>query len=649
MDQAPEIEKGAATKSAKPARPWSHLVFLVLAAVVMTLPCLTSGLPNSDDAPTHVSYQHFFNQEIAHGVWYPRWIFGLNGGLGSGIFFAQYPLPYYVAWAIGKLSPFHWEPYLETRSLGLGIVLATVIAVLSTYFWCASFSDRSSAAAAALVYITSPYLLTVDLYMRVAVGEYWSIALLPLCFLSLERMLAHRRFGLGGLALAYAVLILAHPFTAFLFTPILILYAMIRAGQMTWQIAAQTLAALALGGAISGVYSLPYLFQHAYLHPLQLVSVYGPIYSPLSQLFPFSASTYPQMGDWHDRVLIVRIVALAAIAFIAAAWYGSRDRLPRTAHFLLATLSVLLLLTGALAGHLPFAGEVAGALPFDSYPEHRDEIFLCTFVTFEAALVSFWSARATKGQRLANYLSVVAIASYIMTTSWSQTIWRNFHFLWNIQFPWRFNGLLAVATAGLCALGFAALRTKSATFAVLGYLTAFAPWCLVTTFPLGQSAGDMVRFEKDVDPALPIYVQADPRQAVFVKPPSDKKIHADVIQGDGTATVESIRSRTIELQASCQTGCTVRIGQFYYPLWHASISPSGNQLPLVPESTSGLMLLTLAPGQYHVTVAMPYTWPEKAGAWISLLSLFALAALAIRECIQWLAKRRNTAAVSAGT
>lgn len=199
MDQAPEIEKGAATKSAKPARPWSHLAFLVLAAVVMTLPCLTSGLPNSDDAPTHVSYQHFFNQEIAHGVWYPRWIFGLNGGLGSGIFFAQYPLPYYVAWAIGKLSPFHWEPYLETRSLGLGIVLATVIAVLSTYFWCASFSDRSSAAAAALVYITSPYLLTVDLYMRVAVGEYWSIALLPLCFLSLRGCLLTGGSGWAGL------------------------------------------------------------------------------------------------------------------------------------------------------------------------------------------------------------------------------------------------------------------------------------------------------------------------------------------------------------------------------------------------------------------------------------------------------------------
>jgi hypothetical protein len=366
-------------------------------------------------------------------------------------------------------------------------------------------------------------------------------------------------------------------------------------------------------------------------------------------LFPFSTSTYPRMSDWRDRAVIVRTVAFAAIAFIGAAGYGSRHKLSRGTHFLLAAISVLLLMAGAIAGHLPFTGEVAGALPFDSYPEHRDEIFLCTFVTFEAALVCFWSARTTRGQRLANYLFLVAVGSYFITTSWSQIIWRNFHFLWNIQFPWRFNGLLAVATAGLCALGFAALRTKSAALAVLGYLAAFAPWCLVTTFPLGQGSGDMVRFEKDVDPALPVYVQTDPRQAVFVKPPGDKQIHADVIQGDGTVTVESTRSREIELQASCLTGCTVRIGQFYYPLWFASISSAGVRVPLAPEPTSGLMLLTLVPGQYQVTIAMPYTWPERVGAWMSLLSLLAAAALAIGQAVQWTAARQRATQVSTKT
>ncbi len=484
--------------------------------------------------------------------------------------------------------------------------------------------------------------------MRVAVGEYWSIALVPLCFFSLERMLAHRRFGLGGLALAFGALVMAHPFTAFLFTPILILYGMIRAGQVTWRFAAQTLAALALGSGLSAVYSLPYLFQHPYLHPLHLVDVYGPIYSPLSQLFPLTASVYPRMGDWHDRALIVRTIAFAAMAFIAAAWYGSRARLPRIAHFLLATLSVLLLIAGALAGHLPFSGEVAGALPFNSFPEHRNEIFLCTFVTFQAALVCYWSTRATRDQRLATYLFFVATGSFIMTISWSQTIWRSFGFLWNIQFPWRFNVPLEIATAGLCALGFAALRTKSPALAIVGYLTAFAPWCLVTSSPLGLSTGNMVRFEKDVDPALPVYVQTDPRQAILVKPPSDRSIHAEVIDGRGSATVESIRPRTIELQASCRDDCTVRIGQFYYPLWHAFISPAGVHVPLVPESTSGLMLLMLAPGQYHITVAMPYTWPERAGAWMSLLSLLAVAGLAIGQGIRSFRARQSFAEVSTG-
>ena len=160
----------------------AHVALLIVAAIAITYPCLTRGLPDGHDRIPHLSYQHFFDEQISSGDLYPRWMPGLNRGLGGGIFFMQYPLPYYVAWGMGRIIPNHWGIYTETRSQGLSIVLATILATLFTYLWCTTFSDPFSAMVAALVYVTLPYFLSIDLYMRVSVGEFWALSLLPLSF-----------------------------------------------------------------------------------------------------------------------------------------------------------------------------------------------------------------------------------------------------------------------------------------------------------------------------------------------------------------------------------------------------------------------------------------------------------------------------------
>src|ERR1017187_10368518 len=125
------LEAEPATKAPAFVGPvWAHAAVLILIAIAATYPCIRWGVPYGHSVGTHIYYQHFLDESIAQGDWYPRWIVSMNRGLGGGIFFAQYPLPCYVAWAVGKVVPNHWGAYKETRSLGISLALAAILAAL---------------------------------------------------------------------------------------------------------------------------------------------------------------------------------------------------------------------------------------------------------------------------------------------------------------------------------------------------------------------------------------------------------------------------------------------------------------------------------------------------------------------------------------
>jgi len=140
-----------------------------------------------------------------------------------------------------------------------------------------------------------------------------------------------------------------------------------------------------------------------------------------------------------------------------------------------------------------------------------------------------------------------------------------------------------------------------------------------------------VAYEPDTDIALPVYAQAsDPRAALAVEPPDDEKVHVSVTAGSGDAQVVSIQPRRMELQAACKTDCTLEVGQFYYPAWHAKLLISGAEIPLRPSSPEGLMNLSLPPGDHRVELELPRGWSERAGVWLSIASLGVVTFLAAR-------------------
>jgi hypothetical protein len=221
-----------------------------------------------------------------------------------------------------------------------------------------------------------------------------------------------------------------------------------------------------------------------------------------------------------------------------------------------------------------------------------------------------------------------------MMTSWSLSIWKVFHFLWNFQFPWRLNAFLMAATAGLAALAISDLRRASLRRGLTGAIVALGLWGLVA----GQSArtGNMIRafrsgesfpFEDHMDAARAIYTQVDPNEAILVKAPDDEKIHVTLVRGSGAGSVTSVRPRSIQLAVDCQTDCAFQIGQFYYPAWQAEAGPAN--VELYAGSPGGLMELSLPAGEHHVRLELPKGWSERLGLWLSLFCLLLVSVLAI--------------------
>jgi 6-pyruvoyl-tetrahydropterin synthase related domain len=618
---------------------------IVLVAVALTYPLLVKGLPDGDDRQPHLEYQHFFNEQVDHGDSYPRWIPGLNKGRGSGIFLVQYPLPYYVAWGFEHLIPNKWGVYTETRTQGLAIVLATILGALFTYAWCASFVDRLSAVFASIVFLTLPYFVTIDLYMRVAIGEFWALAMMALSLYFVERRATRPRRSLAGVAVAFALVLVTHLFTAILFVPVLLAYAAWRSKPETRLSATlQTATSLALGTGIAGVYTLPVLAHHRYLHPDRMIVAYGAGLWPLSHLFPYDASLFP-INDprWKSLGHIAQVLAAVVIILVGFVCYRSRAG-SGPIRPLIAALSVTTLALTLLAAHLGGLGRVPGALPLKPWAlDQRAQIFVRSFLTLEAALLCYWSLYKRTNAGLANFLAALALASYLMMTRWSLIIWSAVHPLWNVQFPWRFNVFLTLSTTGLAALALAELRTKPLRARVAGSALALVVWGLVAFLPAWR--GDMgrkfwdtqsVAFERSQDFGLPVYAQVkDAREALDVKPSPDGNVDAVVTAGTGRALVSSVSARRIDLHANCDSDCTVQIGQFYYPAWKAYTIPASIAVPLTAAAPGGLMDVTLPQGEHDVALEYQRDWSERIGPWLSVTSLALAVVIA-------LADRRNS-------
>jgi hypothetical protein len=400
------------------SRRFAPFFVLVAASLLLSIPMIRFGLPFGMDSAEHLSWYRCFAQQLWSGEVYPRWLLGMNGGLGSPDFFVYGPLPYYVAAVFRVLT---LAPGRESAELGISLWLALVISGVAAYIWLKDLVGGVWAPAiGALVYMAAPYHIKTDLYTRTALAELWAFAWLPLLLYFARRAVLRRTVpALRGFGIAYALLLATHLFTAFMFSPVPLLYAWFLSGpRRRVRAVTELVLSMLLGAALASFYLLPALAYQKFISPYKLIETRPDYLYYRNFLFLPGSDAFLRSLSW----LTAWTAAVAAGFFLIALLSSSKERLRESVYWSsLAALSVFMMLpvSGAIWKMLP----PLQAIQFPS----RLNVLLTLAVAALAAL-------AVDGLRRIHdwRTTVLAAGTFLLVAGWSFPIARSMGY----QYSW---------------------------------------------------------------------------------------------------------------------------------------------------------------------------------------------------------------------
>jgi hypothetical protein len=233
----------------------------------------------------------------------------------------------------------------------------------------------------------------------------------------------------------------------------------------------------------------------------------------------------------------------------------------------------------------------------------------------------------------------------------SKPVWAVISVLQQIQFPWRFNTILTLATAALVGFAF----TKKTSRLRGGILLRLTLVILVGVwlYDLGRRAWvsypanyvdqavvternrwlEQLRDQNEFRPRWVVSIREHELEALLNrigKEPDASGVSS--VQGVGTVSIQRWDRNGIVLTVDTPQPTAVNVSQFYFPGW-AATSEDGNALEIRPSVPGGLVSISVPAGKKNVVLKRMHTPPELIGMAISgsavLLSLILLA-IAIR-------------------
>ena len=253
-------------------RSWHCLLLIAVIATAFSLPNFLFGISHGMSHLYNISWTYEFNRLFRDGVLYPRWMDGLNNGVGSLAFWIYAPLPFYVNALSGGLLCGGCAP---TTQVAIGEWLLLLGSGLAFFHLARQHAGAWPALIGSAFYMLAPYHFEIDLWRRQAIGEFAAYVFMPLVVLYFQRAVqggGARAMAAG--ALSYAGLVLSHLPAAVLFSlglPLLALFHL-RAGW--WRPFATLAGIVLLGLGLSCLYLLPALsiqaidiYSHTGFHP----------------------------------------------------------------------------------------------------------------------------------------------------------------------------------------------------------------------------------------------------------------------------------------------------------------------------------------------------------------------------------------------
>ena len=596
-----------------------YLFFVV--AVLGTLPLFQHGFwPFGYDADCHCKWFFHFSRQFWNGEFYPRWLNGMNGGLGSPTFFYYPPMPYWITSFLRPLVPGDPQGWF---CLAISCALALFVSASAAYQYLKGLTGRSAAVAGAIIYQILPYHLSIDLYTRSgAFSEFWSFAWLPWIVLFTHRVtiatiqprtqndsllrkpsLPSTSISLAGLAASYGALAMTNLPTVLTFSWIPVAYSSLLAFFMLqekagpsklnflankawWRAILLPFAGLVLGVGLASIYVIPALgMQH-------VVCMEG----------------MTQGNQYYEN------------HFLGLSTIGTNPWLGR-----------LYLLVGSSI----FAGVVASLTVWLCYGRGR---------IAEAEGLEPDMERTTRLWLLAKVWTLIMLCACFMMLPLSKPIYLAFPKLQMIQFPWRFSAGASLCVAILLSVAVETLLRRQLVNALtpgvrrrtfLAFLLyAFGVFWIYTVIDASYELWTRQPPES-VDLRYPEVNEYRTQWATtnWQSTLSDLGIEsASSVKGILTETQKPLQSivtkgRHIVFQIDSPRQANIQVNQFDYPGWVARVE--GSQLKALPPGTNGLLNFSIPPGQYKLSIDLAESAYERAAQILFLISSIIWIALVI--------------------
>jgi hypothetical protein len=288
---------------------------------------------------------------------------------------------------------------------------------------------------------------------------------------------------------------------------------------------------------------------------------------------------------------------------------------------------------------------------FETHPKKIELGGYHSFVTFSTlftlvvCLVSWLaSRRLTCNSSVARrFWLVVSIFSFYMMLDISAWIWHLIPLLARIQFPYRFNVLLALAVTALVAAALKSLPhharsplSKIWIVTVAAFLTTQALISCVTIYNGASSHWDPetrktidreLALSPDVLEYLPRWANANLFPVTIGSDQLKGYPVAKIVSGEGDISVVSWGPGRIVLQTRGTTPLLLVVRHLYYPNWKAHLEPQGQFVSVVPSADHGFISMDIPAGSQRVTLTLEPGSEESLGRILSILSSVALVVL----------------------
>lgn len=457
------------------------------------------------------------------------------------------------------------------RAVDALFVIGLVGAGVSMYTFARRLWGELGGLVSAVGYVYAPYL-ALDVYMRGALAELWAFALVPALLWAVHELLTSSRARwLPVVALLTGLLLLSHNLAALIAAPLMALWAaglLGLRGREALGPAMLGLAGAAWGLGLAAFFTLPVLFEG------DLVQLETLTAGPFDYALHYTSATdlfFERSGDYGF------LLGLSDGTPVQIGWF----------HWALAALAV-----------------PAGAL--------------------------LWrSGRRVPAVGVAALCVAFAIGVF-MATAASEVVWDAFGPLAYLQFPWRYLGLVSIASAGLAGAWFAVLNERpvalrlALALVVVGVLIGTGRTYFHSEYRFDVSEGDVLHGEAfaylyggSIRDYLPEAVDQIPE-------PRDAR--AEIVSGEGEVVSARAGSDWLTLEIEAKGPVAIEASVFDFPEWRVRVD--GEEVSHKANAPNGLITFDVAAGAHEIELNLEDTNVRRAGNVISLVSWLALALVA---------------------